>query len=216
MRSMYRLIGILLGSLAASTVCFALVSTLQQGWWPDSWPKELEPLRKQARTVRVAHGISETVYEIPFKSREDFEKAWPHILKLKSKGASLILEKSPYKYLVSGSESTSGVMILSSDSGYVGGPNTPRAVTVQEMEALVKQGKMLSTSPPWPEYLYSAKGELPAYVGMKEEDGKLKWVPADTGNRARIDIILISDGKIVDLNRIQIPANTLIVDNRFR
>lgn len=33
--------------------------------------------------------------------------------------------------------------------------------------------------------------------------------------RVRIDIVLITDGKVVDLNRIPLPANTIIVDNRF-
>jgi len=215
MRSRYQTgIGILVLTLA-SALCIAVVYTSQEGRWPESWPKELEPYRKHARTVMVAHGIQENVYEIPFDRREEFEKAWPHILKLKGKDAPLILERSPFTYHVSGSEAACGVMILSPSSGFTGGPNSPRAETVTEMEELVKEGKMLRASPPWPEYLYSAEGELPEYVTLEEEDGRLKWVPAARGHRARVDIILITDGKIVDLNRIQLPANSPIVDNRF-
>lgn len=61
-----------------------------------------------------------------------------------------------------------------------------------------------------------SEGELPEYVTSEEEDGRLKWVPADGGHRARVDIILITDGKIVDLNRIQLPPDTPIIDNRFK
>ena len=34
--------------------------------------------------------------------------------------------------------------------------------------------------------------------------------------RARIDIELIVDGKIVDLNRIPLPIDTQIIDKRFQ
>ncbi len=60
------------------------------GTWPKSWPKELEPLRKQASTW-VGGEVMNTRYEIPFVNRDKFESAWPHILKLKSNGASITL-----------------------------------------------------------------------------------------------------------------------------
>ena len=60
------------------------------GTWPQSWPKELEPLRKQAWTWE--HGCSgDMSYDIPFANREEFEAAWPHILKVKSEGTSITL-----------------------------------------------------------------------------------------------------------------------------
>jgi len=58
------------------------------GWWPKSWPKELEPLRKQAWTWslgRVHEGVAWGSCDIEFKTREQFEAAWPHILKLRDK-----------------------------------------------------------------------------------------------------------------------------------
>ena len=81
----------------------AMVSTPKGGLLPDSWPVELAPYRDQATKVEVMHGIQETVYEIPFANFQDFAKAWPYLLKLKSQGAPLILENSPSTYHVSGS-----------------------------------------------------------------------------------------------------------------
>ena len=62
------------------------------------------------------------------------------------------------------------------------------------------------------------RGGLPEYVS--NQDGK--WVAYDGKerkgflHRARVDIVLITDGKIVDLNRIRLPADTPIIDNRFK
>ena len=50
------------------------------------------------------------MFDISFSDREQFEKAWPVILKLKSKGAPLILEKAPSYYNVSGSKMGAGVL----------------------------------------------------------------------------------------------------------
>ena len=77
--------------LLGSALCLALVIGNEEGMWPANWPKELESYRKQARTLEIAAGNQETVYEICFEKREDFEKIWPVILKLKSKGAPLKL-----------------------------------------------------------------------------------------------------------------------------
>jgi hypothetical protein len=63
-----------------------------RGLWPDSWPKPLDRLRPQARTLD--HG-QHTVYEIPFAQRAEFESAWPHILTVKSEHAPLVLLSSP-------------------------------------------------------------------------------------------------------------------------
>ena len=74
-------------AVALCGVCssvFALYSVSEKGTWPESWPKELEPLRKQSRTL-VGPMIAQGHYEIPFTKREEFESAWPHILKVKSK-----------------------------------------------------------------------------------------------------------------------------------
>lgn len=190
-----------LGGLASS-VCFALVMTVSEGTWPDSWPKELEALRDQARTVDVAHGIQETVYEIPFENREAFEEAWPHILSLKSVGAPLILAKSPSAYGVSGTTALAGVRILCPVGGELPG--------------------LSNASPdadfPWTVPLAPARETLPEYVTM-ENGVPMPATPGDGRtafyHRARVDIELIVDGNVVDLNSVPLPENTLIVDRRF-
>jgi hypothetical protein len=223
MQSKYYIGAVIIGSLVISALCFAVVSTRAVGTWPDSWPKELEPLRKQAQTVDVGHGIQERVYVVPFSNREAFEKAWPHILKVKSPGSPLILENSPFRYGVSGSESVTGVMILAPCSGFRGGPYSPHAETYEDVDELVKEGKVPRASA-WLLDILSGKSELPEYVtAVRDENGKKRWVDVRQLDekasgfryRARIDIILITDGRIVDLNRIRLPANTPIVDNRF-
>lgn len=186
----------------ASSVCFALVITASEGTWPDSWPKELDALRDQARTVDVAHGIQETVYEIPFKNREAFEAAWPHILSLKSVGAPLILTKSPSAYGVSGTTAQAGVRILCPVGGELPG--------------------LSNASPdsafPLTDPLAPARETLPEYVTMengvptpaKPDDGRVALY-----HRARVDIELIMDGDVVDLNRVALPNDTPIIDRRF-
>ena len=182
-------------------------------------------MRKQAQTVGVGHGIQENVYVIPFKNREDFEKAWPHILKVKSKGAPLMLENNSFKYHVSGTKGVTGVMILAPSQGFTGGVHSPQAKSYEDMAEEVTKGTMLHSSAPWPTNILSSEGELPEYVIPKTDlDGKMRWIDAKQfdgkypafRHRARIDVILITDGKIVDLNRIIIPANTPVIDNRFK
>src|SRR5258708_4199665 len=70
-------------------VASALVMTQDKGTWPADWPKALEPLRANARTIEVANGTQENVYEITFTDRDTFEKIWPTILALKTPGAPL-------------------------------------------------------------------------------------------------------------------------------
>ncbi len=118
------------------------------GTWPKTWPKELEPLRKQAWTWE--HGFGGMSYDIPFSSREEFESAWPPILTLKSKGASITLLRGPH--LRVGSGKTAGVRV----------------------------------------------------------------VPPRDATSTVTSILLVVDGKIVDLNRIPLPSDTPIIDERFK
>jgi hypothetical protein len=173
-----------------STLCLALMSISDKGHWPKSWPAELEPFRDRAKTIEVAHGIQETVYEIPFDDRDEFEKAWPAILKLKSDGGVLILEKTPSTDSTSGSTATTGVRILSPPGGI----------------SIVPAGIIsLSLEPPWTTSAYQPAEKLSDIFNP----------PTGVMNRVRIDIVLIIDGEIVDLNRIPLPSNTSIVDHRF-
>jgi hypothetical protein len=80
--------------LAAASAAYALYSVANKGTWPETWPKELDPLRKQARTLIGPHA-AQPHYEIPFTRREDFESAWPYLLKVKSPKAPIILVRGP-------------------------------------------------------------------------------------------------------------------------
>ena len=183
-----------------SSLSFAIVTTMSEGTWPDSWPKELDVYRDQAKTVDVAHGIQETHYEIRFKTPEDFERAWPYLLAVKSPGSPLIIENSPSRNSRSGETAGTGVRILAP----VGG----------ELGTYTINGAAISP----PSFLPEEVAMPPEYVIAR--DGK--WVPASPGDgemamyhRARIDIVLIADGNVVDLNRIPLPKDTPIVDRRF-
>ena len=186
------------GALLCSTTVWAVVQSVTKGLWPDSWPKELEPYRARAKTLDFGTGTDLTVYEIPFGEREDFESVWPHILALKSKGAPLILVSSPSAY---------GPSTLKAGARILGPPERVEYTSDAD-------GTKVKPGPPWPDSLRLASGELPEYVKLKGG----KWVPCDEGQpyvRARQDIMLVCDGKVIDLNRIPLPADTPIIDRRF-
>jgi hypothetical protein len=153
--------------LAAFTLCVvcsvsADFGVVDRGAWPDTWPKELEPLRKKARTL-VGPLVEYQNYAIPFGKREEFEAAWPHILSVKSKGAPVVLRRGPSFWFED--KKSAGVCV-----------HTP-----PEGEAPIADGK----------------------------DAKGNW-------EQTIYIELIVDGNIVDLNRIPLPADTPIIDERFK
>jgi hypothetical protein len=121
----------------------------------------LEPLRGQARTLEgplqpLLH------YAIPFIKREEFESAWPHLLRVKSPGAPIVLRRGPNFWL--GAEASAGVCV-----------HTPPA-------------------------------------GEKAADAK----KVGTNWEQTIYLELIVDGDIVDLNRIPLPPDTPIIDERFK
>ena len=139
--------------LAAIAFCavgpaYAVYSVRLTGDWPKSWPKELEPLRKQSRTL-VGPVAENRHYAIPFTKREEFESAWPHLLTVKSKGASIRLVRAPNFFL---GDPKAGVVVHSPPLGQ----------------------------------------EDPTYIE------------------------LVIDGDIVDLNRIPLPVDTPIIDERFK
>lgn len=158
---MNRVIAVL-AAIAFISPCLLLAdySVEDRGSWPESWPEELEELRKQSRTlegplVPLRH------YAIPFTDREAFEAAWPYLLKVKSEGVPIVLTRRPSFWL--GDESSCGVCI-----------HTP------------------------------PKGDAP--IDAEKAGGN--W-------RKTIHIELIVDGDIVDLNRVELPPDTPIIDKRF-
>ena len=146
---------------AFSSAALADYSVQDEGTWPQSWPKELEPLRKQARTLEGPL-ILLLHYAIPFSDRDAFESAWPHLVKVKSHGAPIVLRRAPNFFL--GGEAAAGVCI-----------HTP------------------------------PEGDKP----LSGQEAKGQW-------HKTIYIELIVDGQIVDLNRIALPPDTPIIDERFK
>ena len=200
-RRMY--IQILLAAIViVPSLCFAFVSTHPKGKYPGPLPRALEAYRSILRVVEVAHGIQETNFELLFESQAEFELAWPKILGLRSPNAPLILEQSPSASNVSGSKMGPGIRVFWPSEG----------------SCRKAGGELLKASAPWPASIKSPSGELPEYVIASKET----WVPyldeSQEGfrNRARVDIVLVVDGNIVDLNRIPLPLNTPIIDNRFK
>jgi hypothetical protein len=180
------------------------------GTWPKSWPKELEPLRKQAWTW-VGGLVMNTRYEIPFTDRKQFESAWPHILKVKGKGASLTLMNGPRFYAQSAH--TAGVWII-----------MPPGLTPAEISRLSVQTpntatqNMTKASSPRREKTSSATGGSapippPPAANVPQPSAPRKKAPAEY--LADIRIVLLVDGDIVDLNRILLPTDTPIDDRRF-
>ncbi len=157
-------------AIVCGVVCgvYAMYSVSDKGTWPESWPKQMEPLRDQSRSL---HGglVDRPIHEIPFGKREDFEAAWPHILKVKSQGAPLILVAGPSKTF--GHTMQAGVRIWC----------PPRMADNKKMP-----------EQPLP-------GDRPV---------RSRWLWA-------VFIELVVDGEVVDLNRIPLPADTPIVDERF-
>jgi hypothetical protein len=155
--------------LAVVSSAHALYSVIDRGAWPESWPKELEGLRGRARTL-VGPIIEQRHYQIPFTNRAEFEAAWPHLLKVKSKGAPIIL---------------------------VRGPKT-------DFMAIRPAGVLIHTPPVKDDKQLEPGGPIPG-----QENPRTTWMKT-----AYIELVV--DGEIVDLNRIQLPAETPIIDERFK
>jgi hypothetical protein len=162
-----------LAAVAFCAVCSsanALYSVSFTGDWPKSWPAELEPLRKQSRTL-VGPEVECRHYAIPFAKREEFEAAWPHLLKVKTKGAPVFLVRGPNFFL--GEKAKAGVVVHSPPEGQANDPATP-------------------------------EGPIPGIANARE-----RWM-----NTTYIELVV--DGQIVDLNRVPLPADTPIIDDRFK
>jgi hypothetical protein len=147
---------------------YALYRVSPTGTWPKTWPKELEPLRKQATTL-VGPMRESSHYEIPFTKREEFEAAWPFILKVKTPGAPIILKKGPKTDFFA--VNPAGVLIHSPARGDEE-PGDAKSPLNQE--------------------------------GLNQHSTRVTYIE------------LVVDRNIVDLNRIAMPADTLIFDERFK
>jgi hypothetical protein len=159
----------ILAAVALFAVCstvYALYEVSDRGEWPQSWPQELERLRRTSRTL-VGPMVAQQHFEIPFSKREDFESAWPHLLKVKSKGAPIFLVRKTYFFEVK----PAGVLIHAPPVG-----NDKRV---------------------------NPEAPIPA-----QSNPRTRWM-----NTTFIELVV--DGNIVDLNRIALPEETPIIDERF-
>jgi hypothetical protein len=106
---MKRTIALMLSIVFCAVVpAFALYTVKDIGDWPRTWPKELEPLRKQARTL-VGPEVENRHYAIRFSTREEFESAWPQLLKVRYKATPIFLVSSPNFFL--GDKASAGVIV---------------------------------------------------------------------------------------------------------
>ena len=207
----------------------ALVMSANEGKWPANWPAVLEPFRKQARTIEIATGIQQNIYEIYFTNRAQFEEAWPVILKVKTPGSPVTLYSTnsppPRDWGSLLTNSRAAVRIYGPAEGDAGGPTSAGANTAEAVQQRIKEGKVLHEGPPWPASL-STNGMLPEFVVAKEINGKLRWVPADFEkdkkahrtlgfyNRARVDLDLVIDGHIIEVENLHLPDQTPVRDLR--
>ncbi len=205
-----------------SSLCSAraLVMSEDTGKWPTNWPSELEAFRKQCHTTGVATGIQENIYDIYFTNRAQFHRAWPAILKVRTPGSPIAVYSidHPPKTIADPWPMTKPtVRIYAPTDGYVGGSHSQRATNLQQMVGAVEAGQMLHAGAPWPQEI-STNGTLPKYVVAKEINGRMRWVPADLArerpigfyNRARIEVAIIADGRIINMNEIILPPDAEI------
>jgi hypothetical protein len=85
-----------------------------RGSWPNDWPEELAALREQSRTLEGPLRPS-LHYAIPFTKRDEFEAAWPYLLKVKTKGAPIVLRRGPSFWF--GKEKNAGVAVHTPPEG---------------------------------------------------------------------------------------------------
>ena len=95
----------------------------------------------------------------------------------------------------------------------------------RRLDELVAAGDALRIGGTWAETLTDPDGRLPRYVAAVETDDGLRrrgfetLEAAKAGrsfiDRLRTEIALLTDGAVVDLNRIPLPAGASIVDERF-
>ena len=123
---------------------------LQNGEWPTSWPKELDPLRHHMGKGRFTatfsrSGEDQLHFGIRFTTRKECEAAWPHLLKVRSKGTSIVLRSGPSYWLGGTSH---GVCVHQTPAiRRVGGGNLPITKTPREVENLLSADEVRSRTP---------------------------------------------------------------------
>ncbi|MHC4213774.1 MAG: hypothetical protein ACYSWP_10425 [Planctomycetota bacterium] len=199
--------------LVTVSCAFGLMIVTDGGHWPQNWPQQLEPLRSSATTGDFSAGAQATIYTIEFCSRAQFERVWPSLLQLKSKGTPLALRTvDPPK-----TDSNDRRVLQSRPAAVLSCPT---------------QGSYLKM----PDGSYSHRGEWTEDITSQLDDGVLprfvgkdplgKWGIISRPNdpnfiefygiyeQARVEMTLFVDGEIIDMNRIRLPKDTPILDER--
>ena len=120
---------------------------LQNGEWPTSWPKELDPLRHHMGKGRFTATFSQSGedqlhFGIRFTTRKECEAAWPHLLKVRSEGTPIILRSGPSFWL--GGTSHGACVHQTPAIRRVGGGNLPISKTPREVEKLLSAEEVRS------------------------------------------------------------------------
>lgn len=187
------------------------------GDWPKNWPKELELFRERAESVSygVVPGVVTQYYIIEFQTPEEFERVWPAVLRLKSKGAPLTL-RTPDEPKMDPNDSQ---IVHDTPQVWIVCPPPDDEIQYE----LLPDGKYRLNGP-WTKDFDSSDGVLPERVVKLKKDGI--WVAWDGRHsyddyeapaeipQARVELRLYVDGEVVNLNRIRLPEDTPIVDKR--
>jgi hypothetical protein len=178
-----------------------------EGLRPQVWSKDQETIFQQRISFAGWYfqydDVREALLELRFDSRADFETLWPAIVSVKSKGAPVILKKG--------------------ESSYRGRPAVAGGVQIlyplSNQEGLSKPGidpnllaAVLKSSDRPPEYVTTAGRP---FTGVLPPPAPKGYELPEPLYRVRTDIILVVDGDVIDLNRIQLPEDTPIIDQRF-
>ncbi len=203
MKSVCRVATIFVVALLIPATSFSSVDVVEGGRWPYSWPSELNVYRDQASTSYEAAADHQTAYHIAFQKRDDFEKAWPHILRLLEQGSRLTLLKSPSIHQVDLSVSQSGSKpeLIPEDLDFlpqvpdpreVFDPRVSEGILSKAMPSFrrpsvrilcpsdgrlrLQDGRYFFPRPPWPDHIKSNDGALPEYVYFDRDTEKfLPW-----------------------------------------
>ena len=213
-----------------SQSAFGLVGISNEGQWPTNWPAQMDPLRKSARTISVATGIQENIYEIVFTNRAQFELVWPAIQKVKTPLSPVTIYKtnSPapkgWGWILTNSQPS--IRIYAPAEAIVGAPLEKTNTT--SFEKLTATGQMLKAGEPWPLEIQGTNGTLPEFVKIQHAGEDITWTPADLPSelnelrnhagflyRARIDLDVVVDGTIIQLNDLQFSFGTPVHDDRL-
>ncbi len=178
-----------------------------EGLRPQVWSKDQQTIFQQRTSFRGWYfqfdDVREALLELRCDSQADFEKLWPALVSVKSKGAPIILKKG--------------------ESSYRGGPVVVRSVGIlyplRNREGLSRPGidpnllaSVLRSSDRPPEYV-TAAGK--PFTGVLPRPAPKRYELPEPLYRVRTDIMLVVDGDTIDLNRIPLPEDTPIIDERF-